>query len=119
MRLNSRLFVVILAIAVALTGLLMPLAALPAQGQAQDTVTITVAVPNFLKEVFSDKFLGDFQSANPGIKVNVVTSSDHLTGEVLSERGYAVVLEPEELRSSVADRARQLLAELARPGARR
>jgi ABC-type glycerol-3-phosphate transport system substrate-binding protein len=75
MRLSNRLFVVILAIAVALTGLLMPLAALPAQGQAQDTVTITVAVPNFLKEVFSDKFLGEFQSTNPGVKVNVVNTS--------------------------------------------
>ena len=42
-----------------------------------------------------------------------VTRDIHLTADP------AFLLEPEELRSSVADRARQLLAELARPGARR
>ena len=46
-------------------------------------------------------------------------SVDWLVGEVLSERGHAVVLEPEELRAPVAERARELLAELTRSGSRR
>jgi predicted DNA-binding transcriptional regulator YafY len=46
-------------------------------------------------------------------------SVDWLVGEVLSERGHAVVLGPEELRAPVAERARELLAELTRSGARR
>jgi proteasome accessory factor C len=46
-------------------------------------------------------------------------SLDWLAAEVLSERGHAVVLEPEELRAPVAARARELLAELVRSGARR
>ena len=46
-------------------------------------------------------------------------SPDWLVGEILSYRGEAVVLEPEELRARVAERARELLAELTRSGARR
>jgi proteasome accessory factor C len=46
-------------------------------------------------------------------------SVEYLVGQVLSERGHAVVLEPEELRAPVAARARELLAELSRTGARR
>jgi proteasome accessory factor C len=46
-------------------------------------------------------------------------SIDWLVADVLRERGYAVVLEPEELRAPVAARARELLAELSRTGARR
>jgi proteasome accessory factor C len=46
-------------------------------------------------------------------------SLDWLVADVLRERGYAVVLEPEELRAPVAARARELLAELSRAGARR
>jgi proteasome accessory factor BC len=44
-----------------------------------------------------------------------VGSTDWLVGEILAHRGEAVVLEPEELRSVVAKRARELLR--ARPGA--
>jgi predicted DNA-binding transcriptional regulator YafY len=35
-----------------------------------------------------------------------------LIGEVLSQRGEAVLLEPEEMRKAVADRARELGNEL-------
>jgi proteasome accessory factor BC len=47
-----------------------------------------------------------------------VGSVDWLVGEVLSYRGEAVLLEPEELRSRVAHRARELEAELKRLSAR-
>ena len=42
-------------------------------------------------------------------------SRDWLVGEILSYRGEAVVLEPEDLRARVAARARALSAELAAP----
>jgi predicted DNA-binding transcriptional regulator YafY len=41
-----------------------------------------------------------------------VGSVEWLTGEVLSQRGEAVLLEPEEMRKAVADRARELANEL-------
>ena len=45
-----------------------------------------------------------------------VGSADWLVGEILSFRGEAVVLEPDDLRAGVADRARALAGELtARP----
>ena len=47
-----------------------------------------------------------------------VGSADWLVGEVLSYRGEAVLLEPKELRSRVAERARELEAELMRLAAR-
>ena len=42
-------------------------------------------------------------------------SPDWLVGEILSYRGEAVVLEPEDLRTRVAGRARSLATELAAP----
>ncbi len=47
----------------------------------------------------------------------IVGSADWLVGEVVSYRGEAVVLEPPELRARVAQRARELAAEL-RPSRR-
>ena len=41
-----------------------------------------------------------------------------LISEIFFHRGEAVVLEPEDLRALVAERARELAAELARPAAR-
>jgi proteasome accessory factor BC len=41
-----------------------------------------------------------------------VGSVEWLIGEVLSQRGEAVLLEPEEMRKAVADRARELASEL-------
>jgi predicted DNA-binding transcriptional regulator YafY len=41
-----------------------------------------------------------------------VGSREWLTGEILSQRGNAVLLEPQEMRKAVADRARELAAEL-------
>jgi proteasome accessory factor BC len=42
-------------------------------------------------------------------------SADWLVGEILSYRGEAVVVEPDELRARVAERARELAEELAKP----
>jgi proteasome accessory factor C len=47
-----------------------------------------------------------------------VGSADWLVSEIFSYRGDAVVLEPEDLRRLVAERARELAAELATPAAR-
>jgi proteasome accessory factor C len=44
-------------------------------------------------------------------------SEDWLVGEILSHRGYAVVLGPEELRARIASRAHELLSELGRVAA--
>jgi len=41
-----------------------------------------------------------------------VGSAEWLVGEILAQRGYAVVLEPADLRTRVAERARELTAEL-------
>ena len=41
-----------------------------------------------------------------------VGSREWLIGEILSQRGGAVLLEPEEMRTAVAKRARELAAEL-------
>src|SRR3954452_6395119 len=57
-------------IAVLMIGPIVP--ALPSRAQ-DNTITITVAVPSFNKEAFSDKLLGDFEAAHPGVKVQVVT----------------------------------------------
>ncbi|MER3487619.1 MAG: hypothetical protein C4307_02215, partial [Chloroflexota bacterium] len=44
-----------------------------------------------------------------------VGSSEWLTSEILRYRGEAVVLDPPDLRASVARRAAQLLSELGLP----
>jgi predicted DNA-binding transcriptional regulator YafY len=47
-----------------------------------------------------------------------VGGSDWLVGEILSHRGFAEVLEPENLRAEVAARAKKLKAALAKRPAR-
>jgi predicted DNA-binding transcriptional regulator YafY len=41
-----------------------------------------------------------------------IGARDWLTGEILADRGEAVVVEPEDLRPAIAKRAAQLLREL-------
>jgi hypothetical protein len=41
-----------------------------------------------------------------------VGSPEWLIGEILSQRGSAVLLEPDEMRTAVAERARELAAVL-------
>jgi hypothetical protein len=47
-----------------------------------------------------------------------VGGTDWFVGEILSHRGFAEVLEPEDLRSEVASRAKKLKAALAKKPAR-
>ena len=47
-----------------------------------------------------------------------VGGTDWFVGEILSHRGYAEVLEPEDLRTEVAARAKKLKAALAKRPAR-
>jgi len=43
---------------------------------AQDSaVTVSVAVPEFLSETFDDDLIAEFEAQNPGVKVNLVSSS--------------------------------------------
>jgi ABC-type glycerol-3-phosphate transport system substrate-binding protein len=60
-------YVVFLLMAALLIG--VPLA-------AQDAaVTISLAVPEFLSETFDADFIAEFEAQNPGIKLNIVSSS--------------------------------------------
>lgn len=68
MRLSSRLLVIALAM-VALVGAGLPLATLRAQSSI---ATISVAVPNFMRDSLTDQMLGEFESQHPDVKVNVV-----------------------------------------------
>src|SRR4051812_38067323 len=68
MRITGRILLILL-VAFTVTGLVAPLAKL--QAQSSD-VTVTVAVNDFSKDLFTDKLLGDFESAHPGVKVKVV-----------------------------------------------
>ena len=53
-------------------------------------------------------------SDGAAIEDTAVGSPDWLVGEILSFRGEAVVVEPDDLRRRVAERARELRAQLAR-----
>src|SRR5579859_4512934 len=59
-----------------LTAAALPLNILRAQNNA--SVTITVSVPAFLKDAFTDQVLGPFESANPGVKVEVVENDTNV-----------------------------------------
>src|SRR5437762_12104937 len=66
MRLFGRILLV--AFVVLLT---LPLVSL----RAQTPDTITLAVPSFTKDAYTDKLIGDFEIANPNVKVDVVEQS--------------------------------------------
>jgi len=56
--------------AVLLLLLVMPLSAI----QAQDTVTITLALPQFIETIVTPELLAEFEGQNPGIKVQTVAT---------------------------------------------
>src|SRR5260221_4477531 len=66
----------------ALAGiLLLAVASLPLrilQAQNNAAVTITLSVPAFLKDAFTDQVLGPFESANPGVRVEVVENDTNV-----------------------------------------
>ncbi len=51
----------------------IPVAGLRAQGQ--NPVTLTVAVTDFMRDLFDQRLIADFEASHPGIKLNVVSSS--------------------------------------------
>ncbi len=55
-------------------GLAPPLAGVQAQTPG-NTITLTLAVPDFRKNALSERVIADFEAANPGVKVKVVGSS--------------------------------------------
>jgi ABC-type glycerol-3-phosphate transport system substrate-binding protein len=69
MRFNGRTYLAFLAVIV-LVGMALPIATLQAQNSSG--ITITLAVSAFEKGAFSDKLIGDFEAANPAIKVQLV-----------------------------------------------
>src|SRR5262245_17264728 len=72
MRLNRRSFILALA-ALLLVGAILPLATLEAHSPSQGaTVQISISIPDFNKDLI-DKAIADFQAANPGVSVNVIS----------------------------------------------
>ncbi|MEP6985924.1 MAG: extracellular solute-binding protein [Chloroflexota bacterium] len=61
---RGTLFVVLLVLLTA------PIAAL----RAQDTVTITLGLPQFIETIITPELIADFESQNPGIKVQTVAT---------------------------------------------
>src|SRR5258708_34409870 len=57
-----------------MVGVALPLHTL----QAQNTITITLAVSPFEKDAFSEKFVGGFEAANPGVKVQLVDAQGRI-----------------------------------------
>src|SRR5262245_18411561 len=72
MRLNRRSFILALA-ALLLVGAILPLATLEAHSPSQGaTIQISISIPDFNKDLI-DKAIADFQAANPGVSVNVIS----------------------------------------------
>src|SRR5258707_2878364 len=67
MRLFQRLLFVTIA---GLALITLPLLTLRAQ--TTDTIPLTLAVPILSKDAYTDKLIGDFETANPGVKINIV-----------------------------------------------
>src|SRR5258706_6179413 len=72
-----RQFALVGVIVLVVMALTIPLAGLRAQGQA-GTVTLTVAVPDLLRDVFNDQLISDFESSHPGIKLSVVSNNQQI-----------------------------------------
>ncbi len=75
MRLFRLTFTAILALCVTFASM-APLSSLYAQG---NTVTLQLTIPTTLADVYSPKFLGDFESSHPGIKVQVNRQNPTIT----------------------------------------
>ncbi len=55
----------------------LPLAVLRAQSPA-GTITLTVGVTDFMRDIFNDQLIHDFEASHPGIKLNVVSNSQQI-----------------------------------------
>src|SRR5258708_9420463 len=80
MRLTGRRFAIFLTL-IALIGTALPPISLRAQ---QRNVTISLAIPSFQKDSYNEKLIGDFEAANPGVKVNVITSDVNVPDPAIS-----------------------------------
>src|SRR5690242_19999040 len=61
------------ALKIAVFIALLALIALPLSGLgAQDNVTITLLLPQFIETIITPEMIADFESQNPGIKVQTV-----------------------------------------------
>ncbi len=69
--------------------------------QAQDgRAVIQMSVPQFMRQIVSDQLISDFESANPGIKVNVL-ANDSNSGSAAD--GIDAMLTAEQAYASTAD----------------
>src|SRR5262245_38158452 len=75
--LKSKRFVLVGIIFLLALALTIPFAGLRAQGQSE-SVTLTVAVPDILRDVFNSQLIGDFESSHPGIKLQVIENSQQI-----------------------------------------
>jgi ABC-type glycerol-3-phosphate transport system substrate-binding protein len=67
MQLNMRAFLATVA-AIVLMAAAVPMAAL---GRQTDAITLSVAIPDYLEDVFSDQLIAEFEDANPGVKLHL------------------------------------------------
>src|SRR5258708_13354306 len=62
-----------------LVAVIAPTSALSGtHAQAQQVVTVTVNVPDFMRDMFTDKLISDFESSHPEIKLNIVSNNDQV-----------------------------------------
>src|SRR5215468_5609427 len=93
MRLTGRRFAGVLVL-VALLGTLMGAALSPQILRAQpNKITLSLAIPSFQRDSYNEKLLGDFEAANPGVKVNVITPDVTVTDPALGLDGHFTALD--------------------------
>ncbi|MEP7284380.1 MAG: hypothetical protein ABI947_01270 [Chloroflexota bacterium] len=78
MRLRQIVFMVGIVLFL-LSGIVTPMAALQAQSS---TIVLSVAVPQYLKDVFTAKLISDFETATPGVSLNIVDSDSANSGDI-------------------------------------
>jgi ABC-type glycerol-3-phosphate transport system substrate-binding protein len=71
MRLSVRSFWTMVVV-VLFIGAAVPMAVLQSQS---DSIVLSLVVPDYVKDVFSDKLINDFESANPGVKIHLVSDA--------------------------------------------
>lgn len=71
---RTRLSLLVL-VAVALFSAILPLSALRAQ---DNTVTVSIAIANFIENAFTEQLITDFEAQYPGIKIRLVERTNFL-----------------------------------------
>src|SRR5579864_8380252 len=70
---SKRAIAAALCAVIGLGAALAPRLASHAQSNTSNNVVITLAIPSFLKDTITDQVLAQFETANPGITVQIVT----------------------------------------------